>query len=234
MKVMRKGDAFPDAGVAILSEPGPPVDSRLAVPPADRIQPMSAGPATSPGEITRLLAAARAGEADAVDRLLPLVYDELRRMARRQIANEYGVVTLAPTDLVHEAYLKLAGGRLSADDRAHFLSIAARAMRQVLVDQARRRRSQKRGAGAAPVTLSEARDSAVTLDPDELLALDAALAELDPRQRQIVEYRFFGGLEEVEIATLLGVSDRTVRREWVKARAWLYRYLYPESGSRPA
>ena len=201
--------------------------SRPASPPAPH--PMSTGPATSPGEITRLLAAARAGEPDAVDRLLPLVYDELRRLARRQIAHEYGAITLSPTDLVHEAYLKLAGGALGADDRAHFLSIAARAMRQVLVDQARRRRSLKRGAGAAPITLSEAGGMTVALDPAELLALDAALAELDPRQRQIVEYRFFGGLEEREIAAVLGISDRTVRREWVKARAWLYRRLYDEA-----
>lgn len=181
---------------------------------------------TSPGDVTRLLASARSGDADALERLLPLVYEELRRLARRQIGREYGAVTLSPTDLVHEAYLKLAGGRLDADDRAHFLGIAARAMRQVLIDQARRRRSQKRGDGAVPVTLSEARDASLTLDPDELIALDAALDELDPRQRAIVEYRFFGGLEEREIAVLLDVSDRTVRREWVKARAWLYRRLY--------
>lgn len=181
---------------------------------------------TSPGEITRLLARARAGETDAVDRLLPLVYDELRRLARRELGREYGAVTLHATDLVHEAYLKLSGGLLDAADRAHFLAIAARAMRQVLVDQARRRRSQKRGGGAMPVTLSEAQNAGFTLDPGELLALDSALDTLDPRQREIVEYRFFGGLEEKEIAALLGVSERTVRREWVRARARLYQQLY--------
>ena len=195
---------------------------------------MKDGPVTSPGEITRLLAAARSGEPDAVDRLVPLVYDELRRLARAQIAREYAPVTLSATDLVHEAYLKLAGGALGASDRAHFLSIAARAMRQVLVDQARRRRSQKRGAGAVPVTLSDARDSSIALQPDELIALDEALAELEPRQRQIVEYRFFGGLEEQEIAAVLGISDRTVRREWVKARAWLYRRIYGDAAGDPA
>lgn len=196
---------------------------------------MTTGPRTSPGEITRILVAVRSGDSDAVDRLLPLVYDELRRLARRQLAREYGAVTLSPTDLVHEAYLKLAGGQLDAENRIHFMAIAARAMRQVLVDQARRRRSQKRGAGAAPITLSEARDSTFTVDPDELIALDAALEELDARQREIVEYRFFGGLEEREIATILGISDRTVRREWIKARAWLYRHLYgtPVSEGEP-
>ena len=193
---------------------------------------MNAGSDSSPGEITRLLAAARSGDDGAVDRLLPLVYDELRRLARRQVAREYGAVTLSATDLVHEAYLKLAGGALAATDRSHFLAVAARAMRQVLVDQARRRRSLKRGSGAAPVTLSEARDAALTLDPDELLALDDAMGELEPRQREIVEYRFFGGLEESEVASLLGISDRTVRREWVRARARLYRALYGDA-ARP-
>lgn len=199
-------------------------------------RPMPETPVSSPGEVTRLLTAARAGDMGAVDRLLPLVYDELRRLARRQLAREYAAVTLSATDLVHEAYLKLAGGTLSADDRTHFLSIAARAMRQVLVEQARRRRSRKRGAGTVPVTLSEARGNTIALDPDELLALDDALARLEPRQRQIVEYRYFGGLEEQEIAILLGVSERTVRREWVKARAWLYRSIYgagPGPANRP-
>ena len=193
---------------------------------------MATAPRTSPGEITRILVAVRSGDSDAIDRLLPLIYEELRHQARRQLAREYGAVTLSPTDLVHEAYLKLAGGPLDAENRVHFMAIAARAMRQVLVDQARRRRSQKRGTGATPITLTEAQNSTLTLDPDELLALDAALEELDPRQREIVEYRFFGGLEEREIAALLGISDRTVRREWIKARAWLYRRLYdtPASG----
>jgi RNA polymerase sigma factor (TIGR02999 family) len=180
------------------------------------------------GDITEILVAVRSGETGAVDRLLPLIYDELRRLARAQLGREYGAITLSPTDLVHEAYLKLAGGQLDAENRVHFLAIAARAMRQVLVDQARRRHSQKRGSGTAPITLSEAPGSAFTVDPEELMALDTALDGLDPRQREIVEYRFFGGLDEKEIAALLGISDRTVRREWIKARAWLYRQLYGE------
>ena len=173
---------------------------------------MTTPPPASPGNVTRLLASARTGDAEALDLLLPLVYDELRRLARREIGREYGAVTLSPTELLHEAYLKLSGSRLDAENRAHFLGIAARAMRQVLVDQARRRRSQKRGSGAAPVTLSEAQGLSITLDPDELLELDAALADLDDRQRAIVEFRFFGGLEEREIAGLLDISERTVRR----------------------
>lgn len=178
------------------------------------------------GEVTRLIRAARAGDDLAAERLFPLVYEELRRMARRQLAREHGPQTLNPTDLVHEAYFKLAGRVPDAGDRAHFLAIAARAMRQVLVDRARQRRAQKRGGGAAVVTLSEAHGGPGDLDAADLLALDAALEHLDPRQRQVVEYRFFGGLEEREIAELLQVTTRTVQRDWVKARAWLYRELY--------
>src|SRR5690606_24294672 len=118
---------------------------------------------------------------------------------------------------------------LAAKDRAHFLAIAARAMRQVLVDEARRRRAGKRGGEPVRTTLAEGRH-AVDMDPDELIALDRALEDLEPRQRQVVELRFFSGLEETEIAALLGVSDRTVRREWVRARARLYRSLYVRSG----
>jgi len=180
------------------------------------------------GEVTRLLQAARAGEPDALERVVPLVYDDLRRLARRQLRREYGERTLDATALVHEAYLKVAGsGTLVAADRAHFLAIAARAMRQVLVDQARERKAAKRGgAGWERTTLT---DGAWVgeFQPDELLALDEAMQELDPRQRQVVEYRFFGGMGEREIADVLGVSERTVHRDWMKARAWLYHRLYP-------
>jgi RNA polymerase sigma factor (TIGR02999 family) len=190
---------------------------------------MSASSSEEMGEVTRLLAAARAGDADAMSRLMPLVYEELRVLARKQMGREYGARTLHATALVHEAYIKLAGGSpLDAHNRAHFLGIMARAMRQVLIDAARKRNAQKRGAGASHATLSDG-EHAVELELDELLALDAALDGLDERQRQIVEYRFFAGLEEREIADVLGISDRTVRREWVKARAWLYRYLYPNA-----
>ena len=186
-------------------------------------------PAT--GEVTRLLRAVRAGEPGAFDRALPLVYDDLRRLARHQLAREYGERTLNATALAHEAYLKLArGGALAADDRAHFLAIAARAMRQVLIDHARERRAAKRGGGWERTTLTDG-VWVGQFQPDEILALEEALQELDPRQRQVVEYRFFGGMEDREIAEVLGISERTVHRDWVKARAWLYLRFYPEVGT---
>lgn len=182
----------------------------------------------APNQVTKLLAAVRAGDAEAAEVIWPLVYQELRSMAERQLRRESGDPVLQPTVIVHEAYLKLAGDVGAASNRAHFLAIAARAMRQVLVDEARRRQAHKRGGGQLAVTLSQGAD-ALTCDPELLLMLNAALDKLDARQREIVELRFFGGLQEQEIAELLGVSDRTVRREWVKARAWLYSELYPAS-----
>jgi RNA polymerase sigma factor (TIGR02999 family) len=155
---------------------------------------------------------------------MPLVYDDLRRLARRQLAREMGARSIQPTTLVHEAYLKLAGSAPRAEDRAHFLAIASRAMRQVLVDQARERRAAKRGPEWARTTLTDGAWVA-ELDPASLIALDDALGRLDERQRQVVECRFFGGLDDDEIADALGVTARTVRRDWVKARAWLYRWL---------
>ena len=175
-----------------------------------------------------MLRAAHEGDAAALGRLVPLVYQDLRRLARRQLGHEYGERTLSATGLVHEAYLKLGGGAMVARDRAHFLAIAARAMRQVLVDQARERKAAKRGAGQWERTTLTDGAWVGEFDPDGMLALDEALSELVPRQRQVVECRFFGGMEEQEIAAALGVSERTVHRDWVKARAWLHRYFYPE------
>jgi RNA polymerase sigma factor (TIGR02999 family) len=180
------------------------------------------------GEVTRLLRSARAGEPGAIERLVPLVYDDLRRLAQRQLGHEYGERTLNATALVHESYLKLGAAALSATDRSHFLAIAARAMRQVLVDHARDRKAAKRGGGLWERTTLTDGASVKDFDPDGVLALDEALAALEPRQRQVVECRFFGGMEEQEIAAALGVSERTVHRDWMKARAWLYRYFYPE------
>ncbi|HEX8274401.1 MAG TPA: ECF-type sigma factor [Longimicrobiaceae bacterium] len=181
-----------------------------------------------PAEVTGLLRAAGDGDRAAFDRLFPLVYAELRAMAERQLRGEAAGHTLQATALVHEAYLKLAvpEGAAGWADRAHFFGIASRAMRQVLVDHARRRRAHKRGGAWSRTTLS-GKPLALDTDPEELLALDAALEGLEPRQREIVEMRFFGGMTEEEVALVLGVSDRTVRREWVKARAWLYDALYP-------
>lgn len=189
---------------------------------------MSAGETDPQNQVTQLLRAVRDGEQGALDRLIELVYDELRFLARRQLARERVGHTLHATALVHEAYVKLAGGPIDASDRAHFLAIAARAMRQILVDHARRKGAQKRGGDWEVTTLTDG-SQAVEFRPEEILALDRALDELDERQRQVVELRFFGGMEESEIATVLDVSERTVRRDWVKARAWLYRSLYPGS-----
>lgn len=182
-----------------------------------------------PSGATVLLRAASGGDREAFDRLFPLVYEELRAIAGRQLRRESPGHTLAATALVHEAYLKLVvpdGAGWS--DRAHFFAIASRAMRQVLVDHARRRRAHKRGGAWERTTLS-GKPLALDTDPEELLMLDAALEGLEPRQREIVEMRFFGGMTEEEVAAVLGVSDRTVRREWVKARAWLYAAMYPEA-----
>ena len=192
-----------------------------------------ASSAARTGEVTHLLRAARDGDAGAIDRIVPLVYEDLRRVARRQLGRRFGEQSVRPTELVHEAYVKLCiGGVEAAVDRAHFLAIAARAMRQVLVDEARHRRAAKRGGGWKRATLSGSHWVA-DFDLDELLTLNDAIETLDPRQRQVVECRFFGGMEESDIAEALGVTDRTVRRDWVKARAWLYRAL-AERGSRNA
>jgi RNA polymerase sigma factor (TIGR02999 family) len=183
-----------------------------------------------PGEVTRLLREARGGDDMALNRVLPLIYEELRRLARRQVAREATGHTLNATELVHEAYLKLSGGGgPDATNRAHLLAMASRAMRQLLVDHARSRKAKKRGGEWQRTTLT---DGPVLREvaPEELLTLDDALEELEPRQKQVVECRFFGGMEESEIASALGVSERTVRRDWVKARAWLYARLYPEDG----
>ena len=186
------------------------------------------------GEVTVLLHRLHGGDRDAFDRLLPLLYEELRGAARRALAREQVGHTLQATDLVHEAFVKLVpSAGTSWQDRAHFLAVASRAMRQVLVEHARRRLADKRGGGAAHVTLGEG-DAAQGHDAEEMLALDDALSRLEalqPRLRAIVEHRFFGGLSEREIAEVLGVSERTVQRDWMRARAWLHAELYPESGT---
>ncbi|MDF1502956.1 ECF-type sigma factor [Roseisolibacter sp. H3M3-2] len=182
--------------------------------------------------MTRLLRSAAAGDRAALDRVLPLLYDDLRRLARRQLGRERGEAPVHPTTLVHEAYLKLAGSAPRAADRAHLLAIAAHAMRQVLVDHARERRAAKRGPAWVRTTLNSGAWT-TELDPVTLLALDDALERLDPRQRQVVECRFFGGLDDAEIAEALGVTTRTVRRDWVKARAWLNRWMAEDGAAAP-
>lgn len=190
---------------------------------------MESTPAPAAGEVTQLLRSARSGDSNAVDRVVPLVYSELRSLAERHLRRERAGHTLTPTALVHEAYFKLsAGASLNAGDRSHLLALASRAMRQVLVDHARKVMTHKRGGGWHATTLTDS-PAPMSLAPEDVLALDTALDALDERQRKVVECRFFGGMEETEIAEALGVSERTVRRDWVKARAWLYRTLYPDA-----
>jgi RNA polymerase sigma factor (TIGR02999 family) len=190
---------------------------------------MAASGREATGEVTELLAAFRRGDREALDRLLPMVYRQLRRIAGHQMRGERAGHTLHPTALVHEAYLKLLGGvEVDFEDRAHFLGVAARAMREILVDAARRRQAQKRGGEWQRTTLD---GEALGLEAPlvEVLDLDRALAgleRLESRLRQVVELRFFGGLTEEETAAALEVTARTVRRDWVKARAWLYKELY--------
>jgi len=179
-------------------------------------------------DITSQLLAWRAGDASAQDRLFSLVYDELRRIAHRQMAGERPDHTLDTTGLLHEAYLRLVD-QASADwaDRVHFFAVASNAMRRILVDYARRFRTAKRGGAPRRVSLTDA--MLVTEErADTLLAVDEALGELariDERLSRVVECRFFAGLTEAETAQVLGVTDRTVRRDWIKAKGWLHRTL---------
>ena len=170
----------------------------------------------------------RAGDTAAVDALFPVVYDDLRRRARRALKAQPEGHTLSTTALVHESYLKLRGSdEISWQDRAHFLAIAARAMRFVLVSHARAHRAKKRGGGRIPLELDE--ELALSDDrAEEMLALNVALerlAAVDDRLARTVELRFFGGLTVEEIAEALGVAPSTVKLDWQKARAWLYREL---------
>ena len=179
-------------------------------------------------DVTRLIDAAAAGDPTAAAELLPLVYDELRKLAAARLAAETPGQTLQPTALVHEAYLRLADQtRLEYRDRVHFYAVAARAMRRILVDHARRHRAVKRGGGKPVIALDEALHP-VEDRAEALVALDEALhdlEELDPRLGQVVQFRFFGGLTEEETGEVLGVTARTVRRDWLKAKGWLYHRL---------
>lgn len=183
------------------------------------------------GEVTRLLAAANQGDPEALDRLVPLVYDDLRAIAARRMAAERPEHTLTTTALVHEAYLQIAGlERIEWKNRAQFFAIAARLMRRILVDHAVRRGAQKRGGEATRVTLDRVSEGlAVGPDHDaEMLALDEALTRLekeDERLARVVEYRFFGGMTIRETGAALDVSPATVKRDWTLARAWLNREL---------
>jgi RNA polymerase sigma factor (TIGR02999 family) len=187
-----------------------------------------------PADITALLRAHAAGDDVALEQVLARVYDELRRIAQSRLRRERPDHTLAATDLVHEAFLKLVPvDRVDWRSRAHFFAIASRAMRNVLVDHAVRRSAVKRGGGAAALTLDEA-DATAEYRLDDLIALSEALnrlEQLDARQAHVVECRFFGGLSLEETAEALNISAATVSRDWTFARAWLHREL---STSGPA
>jgi RNA polymerase sigma factor (TIGR02999 family) len=188
----------------------------------------------APADLTAWLAAWSAGDTAVGERLLPAVYDELRRQARRQLRRERRQHTLSPTAVVHEAYLRLVGQRRARwESREQFFAVAAQMMRRVLVDHARSHGSVKRAGGVARVTLDE--EIAVELPRElELLTLDAALDELaalDPRAARVVELRFFGGLSLEETAAVLVVSAGTVTREWRHARAWLHRRLREQAAA---
>jgi RNA polymerase sigma-70 factor, ECF subfamily len=218
-----------------MSRREPSTSPSRALPAARPVStPASGGSAAHATDVTGLLIAWSGGDGAALDALLPIVYAELRRQARRALRREAAGHTLQPTALVHEAYLKLVDQRPSRlQGRAQFYGVAARCMRQVLVDAARSRRAAKRGGGAHPITLGDAEGLAAPATGgeaagDDVLALDAALvrlAALDPDQARLVELRYFTGLTLDDTAATLGVSPATVSREWTVARRWLRREM---------
>lgn len=183
-------------------------------------------PPNEPGEVSRLLDAWRGGEDSALDRLMPLVYDELHALAHRQLRGERDGHTLQTTALLHEACLRLMGSNVAWEGRVHFFAVAARAMRRVLVDHARGLHREKRGGGATAITLDD--NLASRARGSDLLDLDEALERLaarDERKARVIELHYFGGLEYTEIGQALGISEATVNRDLRMARAWLQREL---------
>lgn len=182
----------------------------------------------SASDVTAILQEWRAGDAGAAERLFPLVYQELKRQARKYLSRERIDHTLQPTALVHEAYLKMVDQTsLAVENRTHFYAVASRIMRQILVDHARAHNAEKRGGAAQRFSIED-----LQILPDngggDLLDLDEALRKLeslDERKCRVVDMRFFGGLSEMEIAEILGVNEKTVRRDWQFAKLWLYREL---------
>jgi len=199
---------------------------RLSASPAETWG--SAVQGNSSTQVTQLLGRWRGGDREALDALVPLVYDELKRIAQRYLRNERPGHTLQSTALVHEAYVRLTNQELPQwQNRAHFFAVAAQLMRQILVDHARAHRADKRGGGACKLTLDEAEQNPQPVDVD-VIALDDALktlTEMDPQQGKVVELKFFGGLSIEDTAEVLGVSPSTVKRDWITARAWLHREL---------
>jgi RNA polymerase sigma factor (TIGR02999 family) len=184
--------------------------------------------------VTRLLIDWSNGDKTALDRLMPLVYEELRKIAKRHLRSEDPGLTLQGTALVHEAYLRLIDqNRVQWQNRLHFFGVAAQLIRRILLDNARRRHAAKRGGAATRLTLDEGMFAPGQVDLD-VLALDEALnglAQLDPQQARVVELRFFAGLTLAETAEALGVSTATVQRDWVTAKAWLFDRLFRQGGA---
>lgn len=187
-----------------------------------------------PSEVTQLLHRWKDGNREALDALLPLVYDELRRLAHRHLRNERAEHTLQSSALVHEAYFRMIGQDFPQwEGRTHFFAIAAQLMRQILVDYARRHRASKRGSGACMITLGKVEALPQRKDVDVVALHDAlsTLAELDPRQSRVVELRFFAGLSLEETSEVMGIGTATVQRDWTAARAWLHREISRRSGT---
>jgi RNA polymerase sigma factor (TIGR02999 family) len=187
-----------------------------------------------PNQITQLLQRWRDGNREALDALLPLVYEELRRLAHRHLRNERTEHTLQSSALVHEAYLRLLGQDFPHwEGRTHFFAIAAQLMRQILVDYARRHRASKRGSGVCMLTLGDVDALPQRKDVDVVALNDAlnSLAEIDPRQSHIVELRFFAGLSLEETSEVMGIGTATVQRDWTAARAWLHREISRRSST---
>ena len=191
---------------------------------------MTAGDSANSGEITLLLHQAEAGDASAAERILPLVYEELRKLAMAKMAREPAGMTLQATALVHEAWIRLgADQQPSWHNRAQFFSAAAEAMRRILIESARRRRRLRHGGEYEKVSADETPlEVAAPVEDDELLAVHDAVDALerhDPRKAQLVKYRYFAGLEFAEIAEVMQVSERTAKRDWEYARAWLFKEI---------
>jgi RNA polymerase sigma factor (TIGR02999 family) len=186
----------------------------------------------SPGDVTLLLAEMQRGNSEALSKLIPLVYGELKRLAAYFLRSEREGHTLQATALVNEAYLRLAGQRASFQNRAQFMGVAAQLMRRILVDYARQRVTAKRGGHEIPVDLDSCEIGGGVQQSEEMLAVDEALArlaQLDPQQARVVEMRYFGGMTVEETADALGIGERTVKREWAMAKAWLRLEISPKA-----
>lgn len=178
----------------------------------------------SPGDVTLLLAEMKRGNSEALPKLIPLVYHELKRLAAHFLRDEREGHTLQPTALVHEAYLRLVGQKAAWQNRAQFMGVAAQLMRRILVDYARQRVTAKRGGGETALELESCEIAGAAGQSEEMLAVDEALARLaalDPQQARVVEMRYFGGMTVEETAEALSIAPRTVKREWAMAKAWL-------------